>query len=185
MRVVVVAVVLCGLLDTSNLQAQEVPPPAQAYRIGSGDRLQLVVWREPELTRELVVRIDGFVTVPLIGDVKAVGLTPAELSSAIQKKLAQFVSNPSVTVGVLAAQSAQFFVVGKVARPGAYPLDKPIRFLHALALAGGFLEFAKTERILVFRGGGRAIPLNYKKLESGDGVADNIALEAGDTVVVP
>jgi len=95
------------------------------------------------------------------------------------------VNNPNVTVGVLAAPSAQFFVVGRVARPGAFALDKPTRFLHALALAGGFLEFAKTDRVLVFRGGGGVIPVNYKKLEGGTDVSDNIQLQSGDTVVVP
>ena len=168
-----------------GLSAQEASPPVQAYRIGSGDRLQLVVWREAELTRELIVRIDGFVTVPLIGDVQAAGLTPAEVSSAVQKKLAQYVNNPNVSVGILAAQSAQFFVVGRVSRPGAYPLEKPTRFLQALALAGGFLEFAKTDRVLVIRGDGRPIPVNYKKLESGEDVSENILLQSGDTVVVP
>ena len=167
------------------LRAEEAAAPAEAYRIGSGDRLQLFVWREVELTRELTVRIDGFVTVPLIGDVRAAGLTPAEVSSAVQKKLAQYLNNPNVTVGVLSAQSAQFFVVGRVGRPGAYPLEKATRFLQALALAGGFLEFAKADRVLVFRDGGRVIPVNYKKLEGGEGVSDNILLQAGDTVVVP
>lgn len=174
-----------SLAPPCALSAQESAPAAEGYRIGSGDRLQLFVWREAELSRELAVRIDGFITVPLIGDVRAAGLTPAEVSSAVQKKLAQYVNNPNVTVGVLAAQSAQFFVVGRVARPGAYPLDKPTRFLNALALAGGFLEFAKTDRVLVFRGAGKAVAVNYKKLESGDDVSDNIALQAGDTVVVP
>jgi polysaccharide export outer membrane protein len=168
-----------------TLRAQEAATPADAYRIGSGDRLQLFVWREVELTRELTVRIDGFVTVPLIGDVRAAGLTPSEVSSAVQKKLAQYLNSPNVTVGVLSAQSAQFFVVGRVGRPGAYPLEKSTRFLQALALAGGFLEFAKADRVLVFRDGGRVIPVNYKKLEGGEGVSDNILLQAGDTVVVP
>ena len=173
------------LAPGSTLGAQESTPAVEGYRIGAGDRLQLFVWREAELTRELTVRIDGFVTVPLIGDVRAAGLTPAEVSSAVQKKLAQFVNNPNVSVGVLAAQSAQFFVVGRVARPGAYALDKPTRFLQALALAGGFLEFAKTDRVLVFRGGGRPIPVNYKKLEGGDDSSENVSLQSGDTVVVP
>jgi polysaccharide biosynthesis/export protein len=181
---VTVGLALLGLLPCP-LGAQEVATPVEAYRIGSGDRLQLSVWREAELTRELTVRIDGFVTVPLVGDVRAVGLTPAEVASAVQKKLGQYVNNPNVTVGVLAAPGAQFFVVGRVARPGAFPLDKPTRFLHALALAGGFLEFAKTDRVLVFRGKGGVIPVNYKKLESGTDVSDNIPLQSGDTVVVP
>lgn len=177
------------LAPAALIHAQEsapvATPPGEGYRIGSGDRLQLFVWREAELTRELTVRIDGFITVPLIGDVRAAGQTPTEVSAAIQKKLGQFVNNPNVSVGVLAAQSAQFFVVGRVARPGAYPLEKPTRFLQALALAGGFLEFAKTDRVLVFRGGGRPIPVNYKKLEGGDDASENIPLQSGDTVVVP
>jgi len=180
---------LAGLVSPRLLDAQAAPPvvapPAEAYRIGSGDRLQLFVWRETELTRELTVRIDGFITVPLVGDVRAAGLTPAEVSIAVQKKLAQYLNNPNVTVGVLAAQSAQFFVVGRVARPGAYPLEKPTRFLQALALAGGFLDFAKTDRVLVFRADGRVIPVNYKRLEGGEGSSDNVPIQSGDTVVVP
>jgi polysaccharide export outer membrane protein len=173
------------LLAPGPVAAQTAVPQPERYRVGSGDRLQLFVWRETELTHELTVRIDGFVTVPLIGDVQAAGLTPADVAAAIQKRLGQYVNNPHVTVGVLAAQSAQLFVVGRVARPGAYPLEKPTRFLQALALAGGFLEFAKTDRVLVFRADGRAIPVNYKKLENGEGTADNILLQSGDTVVVP
>jgi polysaccharide export outer membrane protein len=162
----------------------EAPPAGPPYRIGSGDRLQLFVWREPELSRELAVRTDGFITVPLVGDVRATGLTPADVAAAVQKKLAVYLNSPSVTVGVSAAQSAQFYVVGRVARPGAFPLDKPTRFLQALALAGGFVDFAKTDRVLVFRSGERPVTVNYKKLESGE-ESDNILLQSGDTVVVP
>jgi polysaccharide export outer membrane protein len=172
--------VTAGLPD-----ARPVAPPAEPYRIGAGDRLQLFVWREAELTRELTVRIDGFITVPLIGDVPAAGLTPEQVSSAVQRKLSQYVNNPNVTVGVVAAQSAQFFVVGRVARPGAYPLERSTSFLQALALAGGFLDFAKTDRVLVFRGDGKVISVNYKKLEGGEGSSDNIPILSGDTVVVP
>ena len=144
-------------------------------------------YMEPDLTRELLVRTDGMVTVPLIGDVEARGSSStAELAATIQDRLAEYVNSPSVTVGLKTGEVAQFFVVGKVSRPGAYPLDKPTTFLQALALAGGFVEFAKTDRVLVYReGGGAAHSVSYKKLENGDDPTQNIPLHAGDTVLVP
>jgi polysaccharide export outer membrane protein len=177
---------------TGATAAQEAAPvsPAPAssssYAIGAGDRLKLFVWKEPELTQEIDVRVDGVITVPLIGDVHAAGLTTSDLSAAIQEKLARFVNSPSVTVGVTNALSAQFFILGRVARPGAYALDKPTSFLQALALAGGFADFAKSDRVLVFRvGQAQPVVLNYKKLESGTEAGENLPLRSGDTIVVP
>ena len=162
------------------------PAETAAYTIGAGDRLRLFVWKEADLTQEITVRVDGMITVPLIGDVRAAGLTSMELSLVVQDKLARFVNNPSVTIGVTGAQSAQFFIVGRVSRPGAFPLEKPTTFLQALALSGGFTEFAKTDRVLVFRAG-EAQPrvVNYKKLEAGTDPGENITLRSGDTLVVP
>ncbi len=186
------AIAVClSMLAGPPLVAQEpaVPPEApgaQLYRIGPGDRLELFVWKEPDLTRELLVRTDGMVTVPLIGDVAAGGFSTSELAATIQERLAQYVNSPSVTVGLTTGQSAQLFVVGKVSRPGAYPLDRPTTFLQALALAGGFVEFAKTDRVLVYRAGDTKVhSVNYKKLENGDDPTQNIPLFAGDTVLVP
>jgi polysaccharide export outer membrane protein len=159
--------------------------PGEPYRVGSGDRLQVFVWKEADLSRELIVRTDGMVTVPLVGDVQASGLTTAELASVIQQKLGRFVTSPNVTVSIAGALSAQVYVVGRVAKPGAYPLDRPTTFLQALALAGGVAEFAKTDRILIFRTGGRVITVNYKKLESAGDASENVKLVAGDTVLVP
>ncbi len=155
-----------------------------AYLIGAGDRLQLFVWKEADLTRELLVRLDGMVSVPLVGDVRAAGVTPSDLARTIEARLGRLVNTPSVTISLLSAQSAQFYIVGRVSRAGAFPLDKPTTFLQALAVAGGFTEFAKSDRVLVFRGA-RVIPVNYKKLESGADAAENIQLVAGDTIVVP
>lgn len=155
-----------------------------AYLIGAGDRLQLFVWKEADLTRELLVRLDGMVSVPLVGDVRAAGVTPSDLARTIEGRLGRLVNSPSVTISLLSAQSAQFYIVGRVSRAGAFPLDRPTTFLQALAVAGGFTEFAKSDRVLVFRGV-RVIPVNYKKLESGSDAAENIQLVAGDTIVVP
>jgi polysaccharide export outer membrane protein len=180
-------VVLLGspLVGQEASSAPEAPE-AQPYRVGPGDKLELFVWKEPDLTRELLVRTDGMVTVPLIGDVEAGGFSTSDLAATIEQRLATYVNSPSVTVGLTAGQSAQFFVVGKVSRPGAYPLDKPTTFLQALALAGGFVEFAKTDRVLIYRSGKPStLSVNYKKLENGDDPTENIPLYPGDTVLVP
>lgn len=177
-----------GALAATPLVAQEqaAAEPPEPYRIGPGDRLELFVWKEPDLTRELLVRSDSMVTVPLIGDVAAGGSSTTDLAATIQRRLAEFLTSPSVTVGLSAGQVGQFFVVGKVSKPGAYPLDKPTTFLQALALAGGFVEFAKTDHLLVYREGtGEVESVNYKKLENGDDPAENIPLRAGDTILVP
>lgn len=178
-------VVLAGPLLAQEPSAGEAPGD-EPYRVGPGDRLELFVWKEPDLTRELLVRTDGMVTVPLIGDVEAGGFTTTEVAAAIQERLSRYLNGPSVTVGLNAGQSAQFYVVGKVARPGAYPLDKPTTFLQALALAGGFVEFAKTDRVLVYHAGDESVrSVNYKKLEDGEDPLENIPLYPGDTVLVP
>lgn len=156
------------------------------YLIGAGDHLRLFVWKEPDLSQELSVRVDGMITVPLIGEVRAAGLTTPQLSSVVQEKLSKFLTSPSVTVGLVAAQSAQFYIVGRVARPGAFLLDKATTFLQALALAGGFTEFAKTDHVLIFRAGDtQPLVVNYKKLEGGSDSGDNVNLRSGDTIVVP
>lgn len=183
----VISLAAAGTLAASQATARVKPAADPSpYAIGAGDRLRLFVWKEADLTQEIVVRIDGVITVPLIGDVRAAGLTTSDLSIVIQDKLARFVNNPSVTVSLVAAQSAQFFMVGRVSRPGAYALDKPTSFLQALALAGGFTEFAKTDHVLVFRSGeAQPLVLNFKKLEAGADPGENIQLRTGDTLVIP
>ena len=189
-RTAAFAVCLAALVGPPLVAQEPAAPPevpgARPYRVGPGDRLELFVWKEPDLTRELLVRTDGMVTVPLIGDVEAGGSSTADLAATIQDRLAQYVNSPSVTVGLTAGQSAQLFVVGKVSKPGAYPLERPTTFLQALALAGGFVEFAKADRVLVYRSGETTVhSVNYKKLENGSDPTENIALYAGDTVLVP
>ena len=157
------------------------------YRIGSGDSLQLFVWKESELTREVTVRIDGRISVPLLGDVQAAGRTPADLADEIARQLKRFVEAPVVTVGVGQSRSRRFYVVGMVARPGEFPMSGPTTLVQALALAGGFRDFAKTDSILVLREGeeGKFVSANYKRLESARDGSQNILLQPGDTILVP
>jgi len=173
----------------------DVPETAE-YRVGSGDLLQLFVWKEPDMSRELMVRVDGKMTVPLLGDVEAAGRTPEQLSAEITKLFKKFLAAPQVTVGVLNANSARFFVLGMVQRPGDFPLRGRTSVRQGLALAGGFKEYAKTDGIVIVRQDrgtflpkGRPsesfIPFNYKKLEGKSGLGDNILLRPGDTILVP
>ena len=165
------------------------PPPAtDAYVIGAGDVLQVFVWKEPDLTRDVTVRLDGRITLPLLGDVVAAGRTPSELSAELGRQLARFVDAPMVTLGVAQATSARVYVLGQVAQPGTFPLTGRTTVLQALALAGGLREFVKPDRILVIREepGLRApLVVNYKRLEGGSDITQNIVLKPGDTILVP
>lgn len=178
--------------DTSGRAAAAT---GSEYRIGVGDTLQLFVWKEPEMSRELNVRMDGRVSIPLLGDIEAAGATPQRLSADVARMLGRFLTAPQVTVGVLRANSYRFFVLGQVNRPGDFPLSGRMTLLQGLALAGGFKEFAKMDSIVVVRqervgGADREvsdviIPVNYKKLEAGRDLAQNIVLKPGDTILIP
>jgi len=198
-RVVSCAVSLCvsALLGEAGQVPSPSPSPAtqeaaaaepSPYYIAPGDVLRVAVWKEPELTTEVFVRLDGRITVPLVGDVKAAGRTTEELSSEIRTKLRAFLEVPQVTLTVSQAISARFYVVGQVTTSGAFPLSSRITVAQALAIAGGFREFAKRDRIVVVRevhGERKAIPFNFRDLEAGINLEQNIALEAGDTIIVP
>jgi polysaccharide export outer membrane protein len=173
-------------------ESAESPP----YKVGPGDVLKFFVWKEPDLSGELVTRIDGKVTIPLLGDVEASGRTPEQLASEVSKALKRFLAAPQVTVGLVSSASGRFFVLGQVARPGDFPLRGRTTVLQGLALAGGFREFAKTDGIVVVRQDkgfflpkGRPsetfITVNYKRLEGAREVGENIVLRPGDTILVP
>ncbi len=158
------------------------------YLIGPGDLLQIFVWKEPDLTRDVTVRLDGRITVPLLGDVEAAGRSPQQLGEELAKSLSKFLETPRVTVGVSQATSTRFYVVGLVGKPGDFPLSSRTTVLQGLALAGGFREFAKTENIVIVRQertGQTVIPVNYKKLEDGKDISQNVLLRPGDTIIVP
>ena len=188
--------------SAASATAQAAPAGAapaaevQDFLIGGGDVLELFVWKEQELSRHLTVRFDGKVTVPLLGDVQASGLTTAQLATEITKRLARFLSAPQVTVAVSSASSARFYVLGQVTKPGEFPLGGRTTVLQALAIAGGFAQYAKTESIVIVRQDrgvlapkGRRqeqyLQVNYKKLEAGKDLSENIVLRPGDTILVP
>ncbi len=169
--------------------AQEPPVPiseaSTPYAVGATDVLRVNVWREPELSLEATVRLDGMITLPLIGDVPAAGRAPSQIAESIAKGIARFIENPQVSVAVATATSARVYVVGRIGRPGEFPLSGHMTVLQALALAGGLTDFAKADSIAIIRADQTVVPVNYKRIVDGRDVSQNAVLRAGDTVVVP
>ena len=176
--------VAVALPQESTAQPNDAEAP-QGYVIGAADVLQITVWKEPELSRDATVRLDGVVTVPLLGDTPAAGKTPTELADDISKKLAKFIEKPRVSIGITQANSSRIYIIGQMVRSGEFPLSRRMTVLQGLALAGGFKEFAKTESIVIVRQDKTVIPVNYKRIADGSNMSQNVALVAGDTIVVP
>jgi polysaccharide export outer membrane protein len=181
---VVVGVLL--LAGCAHKPAMKVDNSDQPYRIGREDVLDVAVWRDADLSRTLPVRPDGYVSMPMTGDVLAAGKTPTELADEIKERLKPYVQEPRVTVIIREVNSSRVFVTGEVANPGAYPLRGRVSLVQAIALAGGFTDFANSDRILVIRTDdkGGQIPVRYSDLISPDGGQD-VILRPGDTIVVP
>lgn len=159
-----------------------------SYRIGAQDVLRIDVWREDQLTRTVPVRPDGKITLPLLNDVQAVGLTPMELAAAIRDELKKYITNPQVTVSVTEINSRRMYVSGEVNKPGTYQLLPHMTVLQALSGSGGFTAFARIKNIYVLRsesGKPVKIPFNYKQAIAGKNPEQNIELQPGDVVVVP
>jgi polysaccharide export outer membrane protein len=167
----------------------QVKPHDDSFVIGADDVLNISVWKEPDVSRVVPVRSDGKISLPLAGEVQAGGTTPRQLEKAIATKLQSYISEPEVTVIVQQINSQKFNILGQVAKPGAYPLTNGATVLDAIALAGGFRDFAKQKSIYVLRQGADGsqtrIPFNYKDVIKGKNVEQNIKLQPRDTVVVP
>lgn len=167
--------------------AEIITPPG--YLIGPEDVLAVVFWREKDLSVDAIaVRPDGMITVPLINDVKAAGMTPDQLREQIQTAAGKYVTDPSVTVVVKTINSRKVFITGQVAKPGQYPLTAPTSVMQLIAMAGGVHEFADTDKILIMRSeGGQQVAkqFNYNDVLNRKNLKQNIELLPGDTVVVP
>lgn len=205
---IVVAAVL--LFSSTGLIAQDSPAPSAAeplnaaspvdpsaihhahdstYIIGNDDMLAISVWKETELSRSVPVRSDGKISLPLIGEIQASGKTPLQLESEISDKLKSYITAPEVTVIVEQINSKKFNVMGMVSKPGSYTLGLPLTIMDAIALAGGFRDFAKTKNVYVLRqrpdGTEYRIPFNYKDFIKGKNPAQNVRIEPRDTIIVP
>jgi polysaccharide export outer membrane protein len=178
-----------GHLVAAQAAAATVATPDQSkYLLGPEDAVEISVWKEPELTRQLVVRPDGKITYPLIGEVQASGRTVTQLQEEVLKRLEKFVTDAHVTVILLKAQNYKIYVTGKVNKPGEFVIGKPVNVMQAISMAGGLTPFASPGSIVVLRtiGGKEEVyPFNYKDVARGEFLEQNRTLLPGDVVVVP
>ena len=164
-----------------------LPQTNASYVIGPDDTLHVSVWKEPDLTNTMPVRADGMISLPLLNDVQAAGLTPMQLAASITDKLKKYITDPHVTVEVTQMNSQRIYITGEVLHPGAMNLTPNMTVLQALATAG-FTQFANTKGIYVLRtdaGKQQKIAVNYKKLVKGEDMQQNLLMKPGDTIVVP
>jgi polysaccharide export outer membrane protein len=162
---------------------------ADAYKIGSGDILEIITWKEPDFTKqEILVRIDGKISFPLLGDVQAAGRSPLEIKKDIETGLKDYVDNPIVTVTVKSPLSQKFYILGEVKKTGEYPLIKGLTVLQAFAIAGGFTDWASKKEIILLRyenGKEKVYNVNYKKIVNDKDFSQNISIKTDDTIIVP
>jgi polysaccharide biosynthesis/export protein len=156
----------------------------KTYVIGAQDVLSVKVWREQDFTGLYTVRPDGKITIPLIGDVQASGLTPERLGDQLKQGLSNYINSPDVSVSLQSVGSKKFYITGEVNRPGEYILAIPTKVFDALSNSGGFRDFANKKKIIIIRGADR-LKFNYQDILKGKSLEQNIFLENGDTVVVP
>ncbi len=156
----------------------------KSFSLGPEDVLWIRVWREPELSGQVVIRPDGKINMPLIKEVAAAGLTPEQLGARVTEQLSKFINGPQVLVQVMAVRSKRYYISGEVMRPGAYPLAVPTTVFEAITLGGGFRDFANKKKITVVRGA-RRFRFNYNDVVRGKNLQQNIPLENGDQIIVP
>jgi polysaccharide export outer membrane protein len=174
------------LFSTGLAQGQALPAD---YRLHAGDKLDVSVWKEPDMQRPIVVIApDGKFAFPLAGEITAAGRTPAEVRQEIETKLAKYIPDAVVTVGITDVAGNVAYVIGQVTKPGSFVMNPRINVLQALSLAGGGTPFAKLDSIIVIRAsqtGQRVIPFRFSQVSAGRDLDQNVMLESGDVVLVP
>ena len=159
-----------------------------SYLIGPGDVLSIDVWKEPDLSKQISVRLDGHISLPLVNDVEAAGLTSTELREQLTEKYKDFVDVPEVSVTVIESRSKRIYVLGKIRKPGEYALQKNMTVVQAISLAGGLAEWADSSDIKLIRkikGTEKTFRVDYDAIVSGEDLAQNVQLQPDDTIFVP
>lgn len=176
------------LICSSNLGAKKIRGDVPYYTIGPGDILEISVWQDERLNRKIIVPPDGVISYPLIGDINVKGLTVADLRKIITERLKDYIPDAIVTVMLIEINNLKAYVIGKVNRPGEYPIDMDTNVMQILAMAGGLTPFADSDKIIILRKEGEKIikiPFNYDEVAHGKKLEQNIILKRGDVVVVP
>jgi len=199
MRCLLFLIIACGIgffnqsmaadkteVSTTETKKEIVADPS--YIIGPMDVLEVQVWKEPDFSRQVLVRPDGKITLPLVGDILASGMNTMGLKALLSERLEDFVSKPEVTVIVLESRSKNFYIIGKINRPGTYPLNPDMTVLQAISVAGGLAEWADKDSIRIIRrsnGKDEILPFDYDKVISGKMLEQNILLKPNDTIIIP
>jgi polysaccharide export outer membrane protein len=173
------------LLNWTPIHSAEIP---ENYVIGLGDVLEVFVWRNEALSRDVVVRPDGKISLPLLQDIQAEGLTVLQVKNDLTKGFSEHLERPRITVIVKQIKSYRVSILGRVARPGVYPITGDTTLIEAISMAGGFTEWANKKKITVItfeEGEEKKISINYKAIASGKDPGQNIFLKRGDTIIVP
>jgi polysaccharide export outer membrane protein len=166
----------------------EIGTDSDQYVIGAEDVISIHVWKEDAFTRTIPVRMDGKISLPLVQEIKAAGLTPLQLKEVLTRRLKEFIENPVVSVTVAEANSCKVYVSGQVKTPGVYRLRSETSMAQIIPMAGGFTDWANTKKILIIRnenGREKRMTVNYRKIMSGSDPDSNVILKAGDTIIVP
>ncbi len=160
----------------------------ESYQLNPGDILQISVWNEEALQQEVLVLPDGTISFPLVGILKVANRTPGQVQEEIKEKLSKLIPDPEINLTVRAVEGNNIFIIGKVVRPGRFPMSSPTDVVQALSLAGGFTPYADAEKIQILRRTGnkqKVIKFEYSKIYDGQALESNILLQSGDTIVVP
>ena len=175
---------LCASLSNSLALVKDIP----FYRLGPGDIIEINVWEDERLNRQIIIPPDGIISYPFAGDIKASGRTTAELREILTERLKGYIQSPTVSVMLIEAKSLKAYVIGKVNRPGEYPIELNTDVMQILSMAGGLTPFASSKKILILRREGDKIikiPFNYEEVIRGKHLEQNILLKRGDIIVVP
>ena len=175
-------------MDEPSAAAVKPEDKSRDYVIGADDVLDVSVWKEQDLTRSVQVRPDGKISMPLIGDVQAAGMTSGQLAKSISDRLKKFLTAPQVTVILTQINSQKVYVIGEVTKPGSYPVLPGMTILQAISTAGGLTQFANSKKIFLMRNEDHTqakYPFNYKEVLDGRKAEENLQVKAGDTIVVP
>jgi polysaccharide export outer membrane protein len=166
----------------------EIAADSDRYVIGAEDVLYIHVWREETVTKTVSVRMDGMISIPLVDEIQAAGLTPLQLKEKLNERLKQFIENPNVTVVVMEANSFKVYISGQISKPGIYRLRSDTTLAQIISMAGGLTEWANQKKIIIIRkenGKEKRFTINYKKIVKGEDLDSNIILKSGDTIIVP